>query len=138
MNDPREEASIDALTQRFFAAFDNRRGQVPQQDRLVELFAERAIIIKHQGGSCEFYSPAEFAQPRIVLLASGELIDFHEWEQSSATEIIDGLAARTSRYAKAGLYRNEDYSGGGTKFFQFAKFAPGWRIVALSWTDDPV
>ena len=52
-------------------------------------------------------------------------------------QIVGGLATRTPRYAKAGLHLGADYAGSGTKFFQLAKFAAGWRIVALSWIDDP-
>jgi len=47
------------------------------------------------------------------------------------------LATRTSRYAKAGLHLGAEYAGRGSKFFHLAKFALGWRIVALSWIDDP-
>ena len=49
------------------------------------------------------HSPSEFAQPRIALLGSGELVEFHEWEETSSTQIVGQLATRTSRYAKAGL-----------------------------------
>ena len=138
MNDLREQENIDALIQRFFAAFDNRNGKVPRQDLMTELFAERAIIATHHDGHCDLYSPSEFAQPRIALLGSGELVEFHEWEETSSTQIVGELATRTSRYAKAGLHLGAEYAGSGTKFFQLAKFASGWRIVALSWIDDTV
>lgn len=137
MNDPRELEAIEALIQRFFAAFDNRNGQVPRTELITELFAEKAIIATCRDGRCDLYSPGEFAQPRIALLGSGALLEFHEWEETSATEIVGALATRTSRYAKAGLHLGADYTGRGTKFFQLAKFAAGWRIVALSWIDDP-
>lgn len=136
MNDLREKECIEALIERFFAAFDNRNGQIPRQDLVTELFAERAIIVTHHNGHCDLFSPSEFAQPRIALLGSGELVDFHEWEETSSTEIVGELATRTSRYAKAGLHLGADYAGSGTKFFQLAKFASGWRIIALSWIDD--
>ena len=57
MNDLREQENIEALIQRFFAAFDNRNGQIPRQDLMTELFAERAIIATHHDGNCELYSP---------------------------------------------------------------------------------
>lgn len=136
MNNPREQEDIEALIQRFFAVFDNRNGQMPRQDLVTELFAVRAIIATHHDGHCDLYSPSEFAQPRIALLGSSELVGFHEWEETSSTEIVGELATRTSRYAKAGLHLGADYTGRGTKFFQLAKFSSGWRIVALSWIDD--
>ena len=137
MSDLREEQAIEGLIQRFFAAFDNRNGQIPQHDLVTELFAKRAIIATHHDGRCDLYSPSEFAQPRIALLGSGELVEFHEWEETSSTQIVGELATRTSRYAKAGVHLGADFAGSGTKFFQLAKFAAGWRIVALSWIDDP-
>ena len=136
MNDLRDQENIDALIQRFFAAFDNRDGRVPRQELITELFAERAIIATHHDGQCDLYSPSEFAQPRIALLRSGDLLEFHEWEETSSTHIVGELATRTSRYAKAGLHLGAEYAGRGSKFFQLAKFASDWRIVALSWIDD--
>jgi hypothetical protein len=137
MNDLGEHENIDALIQRFFAAFDNRNARIPRQELITELFAERAIIATHHDGRCELYSPSEFAEPRIALLRSGDLLEFHEWEETSSTQIVGELATRTSRYAKAGLHLGAEYAGRGTKFFQLAKFSSGWRIVALSWIDDP-
>ena len=134
MHDDREQ--IDKLVFEFFAAFDNRGGRIPKQADMTCLFADKAIVTKHHGGTCEFYSPTEFAAPRVALLGSGALVDFHEWEESSSTELAGEIAARTSRYAKSGLYKGAPYSGTGTKFFQLARFLDCWRIVALSWIDD--
>ena len=117
MNDPREQENIDALIQRFFSTFDNRNGQIPRQDLMTELFAERAIIAAHHDGHCDLYSPCEFAQPRIALLGSGELVEFHEWEETSSTQIVGELATRTSRYAKAGLHLGAEYRAAAPSFF---------------------
>jgi len=43
---------------------------------------------------------------------------------------------RTSRYAKSGVRNGDSFTGTGTKFFQIARMAGGWKIVALSWIDD--
>ena len=134
MQDDRD--SIDKLIVEFFAAFDNRGGRIPQQSEMTRLFADKAVVAKHQVGTCELYSPTEFAVPRVALLGSGALVEFHEWEESSSTELAGAIAARTSRYAKSGLCNGAPYDGTGTKFFQLAKFPNGWRIVALSWIDD--
>lgn len=128
--------TIDKLIVDFFAAFDNRGGRTPRQTEMTCFFADKAVIAKHQGGECELYSPTEFAAPRVALLSSGAMVDFHEWEESASTEFAGELAARTSRYAKSGLYNGSPYGCTGKKFFQLAKFLTGWRIVALSWIDD--
>jgi len=136
MQDSSDRAQIDVLIAAFFAAFDNRDGRIPDEEKMVALFAEKAIVAKHQAGQVELASPEEFAEPRIALLKSGDLVGFHEWEVSAQTEICESLAVRNARYAKSGLYCGKPYSGAGTKFFQLAKLASAWKIVALSWIDD--
>jgi hypothetical protein len=135
-NTQSDQENIDLLIRRFFAAFDNRGGLTPALEQMTALFAEKAVIVKCAQGECQVYSPAEFARPRVVLLTSGELVGFHEQEESSSTEIAGGLAVRKSRYSKSGHLNGAAYAGSGTKFFQLARLASGWRIAALSWVDD--
>ena len=134
--DPDDRVQVDHLVRRFFAAFDNRDGRSPMEDELLALFAAKAIVARDENGSCRMYSPTEFVAPRIALLGSGDVVGFHEWEESATTEVRGSIAVRTSRYAKSGIYDGTFQSGGGVKFFQFARLPSGWRIVALSWIDD--
>src|SRR3954447_3615372 len=113
MTDPSDLAAIDSVIERFFAAFDNRNGRITRLDEMTELFAARSIIAKHHAGHCDIYTPGEFAEPRVALLSSGALTDFHEWEESSSTQVAGGVAARSSRYAKAGLHNGAPYTGAG-------------------------
>ena len=136
MSDAREQEAIDALIKRFFSAFDIRQGRAPAGEAMTGCFVGRAIIAKYSGGECEIHTPEEFAKPRVALLAGGDLVDFHEWEESADTQIAGPMAIRTSRYAKSGLYSGKAYAGRGTKFFQLGKSAAGWHILALSWIDD--
>lgn len=136
MEDSRSQSQIDALIGDFFAAFDNRGGRIPQQDAVTNLFSDKAAIAVHRDGQSVVCSPTEFAAPRISLLASGDLVEFHEWEESASTKIAGAIAARSSRYSRLGRHNGAPYSGSGTKFFQLARFSSGWRIVALSWIDD--
>ena len=136
MRESNSRAEVDALISRFFGAFDNRARRQPNLAELVSFFSAKAIAAKHFEGQCELYSPEEFAAPRVAVLTSGELIEFHEWEESNTTEVVGSVATRTSRYAKSGTYNGKPYSGAGTKFFQLAKFQSSWQIVALSWIDD--
>ena len=136
MQESNSHAEVDALVGRFFSAFNNRGKRQPNLADLVSYFSPRAIVAKHFEDQCELYSPEEFAAPRVALLTNGELIDFHEWEESNTTEVLGSLSIRTSRYAKSGTYNGKPYSGTGTKFFQLAQFQSSWQIVALSWIDD--
>lgn len=136
MHEPDDRAEVDALITAFFGAFDNRCGRKPEIAEMMRFFSAGAIVTKHAGGQCTLYSPEGFASPRVALLTSGELTGFYEWEEANATEMIESLAIRTSRYAKSGTYNGEPYAGTGIKFFQLAKIASSWKIVALSWIDD--
>ena len=115
MQESNSRAEVDALVGRFFSAYDNRGEIQPNLADLVSLFSTKAIVAKHFEGQCELYSPEEFAAPRVALLTTGELIDFHEWEESSNTEVVGTLAIRTSRYDHSGTQNGQPYRGTGTK-----------------------
>lgn len=132
--DPSDE--IDALVARFFAIFDNRHGAAPRLADLVDCFADKATIARHGDAGTELYTVEEFALPRIELLTRGALRDFHEWETDATTQLFDGIAARTSRYAKQGLLDGRPYAGSGTKCFHFVRMETGWRIASIAWVDD--
>jgi len=130
-----ERAQIDALVAEFFRCFDNRGGRVPTAASMTRLFAAHAAISQHKAAALEVYSPGTFAAPRVALLTNGTLRDFHEWELAARTEVLGPIATRVSAYAKAGCLNGTDYTGKGTKVFQFVRFGADWRIVALSWFD---
>lgn len=130
------DPAIDALVASFFAAFDNRKGKVPAARDFEALFGPSALIVTHGAAGPQAATPRAFVEPRIALLTSGELVDFHEWETESRTTIDGSLAIRRSRYAKDGSHHAKPYTGTGTKHFQLARLEQGWRIMALSWIDD--
>jgi len=136
MEDSLARKKIDAVVVRFFSAFDNRDGATPRLADLIDCFTDKATIVRRSDGGAELYTVKEFALPRIQLLTQGALLDFHEREISSTTQIFDGIATRTSRYRKSGLLDGNDYSGSGTKCFQLVDLGSGWRIASLAWVDD--
>jgi len=136
MTGPSHEQAIDALVERFFAFFDNRDGAVPRLADLASCFADKATIARRSGAGTELYTFGEFAAPRIDLLTRGALRDVHEWESAATTHVFDGIATRTSRYAKAGLLEGKPYGGSGTKCFLFVEVEAGWRIASVVWVDD--
>lgn len=136
MEEPIDLEQIDQLIARFFAAFDNRAGAKPTLGAILDCFAEKAVIARSAGSDTQLFSPTEFAEPRLELLAGGALLDFHEAEESSSTSIFGRLATRTSRYRKAGVLKGCPYAGAGTKCFQLVASDSGWRILSLAWADD--
>ena len=136
MTVPDDRARIDEIIARFFAAFDNRNGRVPSLGELTALFVPGAIVVRDTGTHCEHYSVLEFAEPRLRLLTGGELVEFHEWETESSTQVTGLVAVRASRYRKQGTLKAQPWSGSGQKFFQLGRLAAGWRISAVAWSDD--
>jgi hypothetical protein len=128
---------IDLVIHQFLAAFDNRDGRRPCVRDITDLMAEGAVIARRTGDSFEMAGPIPFAQPRVDLLASGDLTDFHEWETSSRTDLQGQMAVRSSRYAKEGIWSGKPYSGAGTKCFQLIKMNEKWLILSVAWEDDP-
>lgn len=131
-----DHPEVDGVIAAFFGAFDNRHGRIPDAGALARLFAGTAVVAMHSSGTCTLFTPEEFIAPRIVLLGSGELVDFHEWEEAQTTQVIGSLALRSSRYAKSGFRDGAPVAGTGSKFFQLARISGDWKIVALSWIDD--
>lgn len=138
MTDQNDSSQIDALISDFYSAFDNRNGVVPDGRRLFEIIHQSAVIAKEGDNVFGFMSPFDFVSPRIQLLTDGRLTDFHEWETSSATEIRQNLASRTSEYSKAGLLNGKPYGGAGTKMFQLIRENESWKILAITWRDHDV
>ncbi|MFJ1791486.1 Cif family virulence factor [Kitasatospora griseola] len=133
---PEAKAELDRLTTEFFDAFDNRDGRPADVARLRRLMLPDAVIVV-TSPSYTTYTVEEFIAPRELLLSDGRLTDFHEWEISEHTDIMDTVACRIGRFGKAGLLNGETYEGTGTKTFQFARTPDGWRIAAFSWHDEP-
>lgn len=129
------EEQIDALVARFFSAFDNRQ-RAPEMADVTDCFSDKAVVARHDSNGVELYTAREFAAPRIDLLAGGSLRDFNESETASTTQVVGGIATRTSRYVKSGMLDGKPYAGAGTKLFQIVRLDCGWRISALAWSDD--
>src|SRR5689334_18278925 len=104
------QTEIDAVVANFFSVFDNRNGAKPRLADLINCFTNKATIVRRSNSGAELYTVREFAIPRIKLLTQGTLLNFHEWEISSKTEIFAGIAIRTSRYSKAGMLDGNDYA----------------------------
>lgn len=130
-----DHAAIAELAHRFFAVFDNRAGRTPDALAFEALFVPGAQVVTHAVDGPQFATPGDFVRPRIALLTSGALVDFHEWETDARTEVLGTLAVRRSTYAKAGVRDGRAVEGSGVKQFQFARTDGGWRIVCVSWID---
>jgi len=130
-----DRAQIDALVARFFAAFTNRGGAVPDVEGLAGLFIAGGVIVKAVGSDTEVYSVRDFIAPRLRLLTDGTLTDFREAETQARTQIAGNVAQRVSLYEKSGVMAGARIEGKGIKVLQLVRTAAGWRLSAAAWDD---
>lgn len=84
----------------------------------------------------EIYALETFIKPREVLLNSGELINFSEFEIKNETKIFGNIAQRFCSYKKMGELNGEYFKSFGMKTIQFIKTADGWKISSVAWDDE--
>ena len=135
MNETSPQREIDDLIASFFGSFDNRFGRVPTEEAITSLFVPQAIVLQDRGDEISTCTVEEFVRPRVQLLKSGALVNFHEWETAATTTLHGKFAVRISSYEKLGELEGRPYSGSGTKVLQLAEIDRRWRVAALSWHD---
>lgn len=132
-----DERSIDELTGRFYAAFDNRGGAMPRTGDLRTLFLAGASVTRVSAEGAQQWTVDEFIAPREAMLTDGTLTEFNELETEGRTTFGgERIACRRSSYRKSG-YRDGTLSGGsGRKLIHLVKLEADWRISAVLWEDD--
>ena len=127
--------AIDVLIADFFSAFDNRAGAA-RVDTTRACFHPDARVFWIAGDGVQPMTVEQFISPRRDLLASGSVVDFHEWEVSARLFRFGPVAARISLYAKRW---HDEYGaakeGEGWKAFLLCRRTDGWQIIALAWAD---
>jgi hypothetical protein len=131
-----DKADVDELVRRFFRAFDNRGGVVPDLESLRDLFVPGALISKNVGTTPELFGVDGFIEPRRVLLTTGDLVEFEEHELAERTEIFGNIAQRFCLYEKSGVHLGQPFRARGVKSLQFLRTSGGWRIAAVAWDDE--
>jgi hypothetical protein len=131
-----DRAEIDARVSAFYGVFENRGGRPPRLSALYELCLPECVITRVGVEGPAVCGLEAFIAPRAALLTGGELVEFHEEEIRSRTDLFGGVAQRFSLYRKAGVLRGEAFAGQGMKCLQFVKTAEGWRISAVAWEDE--
>ncbi len=136
-SDASDEAAIDALVARMFAAFDNRSGIRPDLSGLIPLFVRGAVVVKAVQGGSEVMHLDDFIAPRQRLLNSGELTEFFEVETGQRTQRFGNVAQRWSHYEKSGIRNGRPFAAHGQKSIQLVRIDGAWKISALAWDDLP-
>ena len=128
--------ALDAITRRFFAAFDNTGGHAANIDDLYRVLIPEAVIVSNSGDTPVVYNVESFVEPRRALLGNGTLIDFREWEIAGRTDVLGNIAQRAGTYGKSWTAGGKTVEATGAKTLQFVRTPQGWRISAFAWDDD--
>jgi hypothetical protein len=127
---------IAGIVRTFFAAFTSGADGEARLEALKQVFLPEAVIVRAGGGAPAVYGVDDFIEPRRVLLTSGVLTEFREWEVSGRTEVFGDIAQHFCGYAKAGVRDGVSFAGRGMKSLQFVRMPDGWRISAVAWDDE--
>jgi hypothetical protein len=130
------KAALDRLSVDFFRAVSFEEGQSPQYENIHTLFIESGLLIKNTGPIPEISSISQFIEPRQLMVQSGELTWFREWELFEATQIFGNVAQRFSTYAKSGCMKGVVFETRGMISTQFILTLTGWKISAMAWDDE--
>lgn len=133
----KDTTEIDALTARFFSLFTNTAGNTPRVDEINDMFIPTGIIINNTGNQPQIYSLESFITPRKELLSNGTLLNFSEWETSHKTDVFGNIAQRYVCYAKSGKLNGVNFETTGVKNIQFIKIDGQWKMVSVTWYDEP-
>ena len=131
----RIDLGIETLVIAYYSAFDNRGSRTPAFAELRAMFADGARITRVTNDRADSWAVDAFITPRAAILTDGTLTDFHEWETSAKTVILENIASRWSTYEKAGKLDGNDYPGNGHKFIQFYRNENRWFISSILWED---
>ncbi len=134
--DMNAEVEIQKLAANFFGEFDNRGDRRPRAKILYSMFGQGATAIKLAPDAPQIMDAAAFIEPRVNLLSSGSLTEFHEWEVEGRTFFMGNIAARCSIYGKEGLQDGARYTGSGRKTMNLYRIDGRWLISSLLWEDD--
>ncbi|MEV4514523.1 DUF4440 domain-containing protein [Dactylosporangium sp. NPDC049525] len=126
---------METLLHDFFRAVSFEPGGRPDYEAVHGLFVPGGFLVKAVGVP-EVSTVREFITPRLALVESGALTEFHESERSGETSAFGNVAQRWSVYDKRGVQGGVAFSAAGRISTQFVRTPSGWRITSMAWDDE--
>lgn len=131
------ELSIDEIAKTFFSAFvSSDLEAVDLVGRLSSLFLREALIIHAGGTTPAIYLASDFLASRQVILTTGRLQKFREFEIDHRTEVFGNIAHRFSLYQKSGTLEGNSFEQIGIKTIQLVRIDGNWKISSVAWNDE--
>lgn len=126
---------MESLLHDFFRAVSFEPGERPHYEALQGLFVPGGLLVKAIGAA-EVSTVDGFIAPRLALVESGALTQFHESERSGQTQVFGNVAQRWSVYDKRGVQDGAAFAAAGRISTQFVRTPSGWLITSMAWDDE--
>jgi RimJ/RimL family protein N-acetyltransferase len=131
-----DDQRISELLGRFFLAFNNQDGRVPNLAALPYWLLPEAIVSRADDAGLHRMSVQEFVQPRAELLRpGGRLQQFDEAIVEQRIDRYGRIAQVWLRYRKQGLLDGQAFEAEGVKTVHLLNTGRRWQIAALAWED---
>lgn len=126
---------MQTLLEDFFRAVSFEPGGHPHYETIRGLFIPGGLLVKAVGAP-EVSTVDEFIAPRLALVESGALTEFHESERSGETQTFGNVAQRWTVYDKRGVQDGVAFSAAGRISTQFVRTPSGWLMTSMAWDDE--
>ncbi len=126
---------MESLLEDFFRAVSFEPGERPHYETIRDLFVPAGLLVKAVGAP-DVATVDGFIAPRLALVESGALTEFHESERSGQTQVFGNVAQRWSVYDKRGVQDGVEFAAVGRISTQFVRTPSGWLITAMAWDDE--
>ncbi|GAB3859865.1 hypothetical protein GCM10027610_099930 [Dactylosporangium cerinum] len=123
---------METLLHDFFRAVSFEPGGRPDYEAIRTLFIPEGLLVK----APEVATVDGFIAPRLALVESGALTQFHESERSGETQVFGNVAQRWSVYDKRGVQDGVAFAAAGRISTQFVRTPSGWLITSMAWDDE--
>jgi hypothetical protein len=128
--------AIDYVTEDFYESLSFMDGEMPDLDRVRELFHDDGLLFNMSFGNPVTYSIESFIRSLEDQIEEEQLTQFMQRELYSKTEIFGRIAQRTSVYEYSLVYHEIDRLPKGINYIQFILVDDIWRITSMAWNDE--
>jgi hypothetical protein len=128
--------AIDFITEDFYESLSFMDGEMPDLERVKELFYEDAALYNMSFGKPVAYSIESFIRSLEDAIEEEQLTQFMQRELYANTEIFGRVAQRVSVYEYSLVYHETENLPKGINYIQFILVDDIWRITSMAWNDE--
>jgi hypothetical protein len=128
--------AIDYITEDFYESLSFMDGEMPDLERVGELFYAGGLLINNTFTTPIRYTTESFIETLEEQIEEGVLTQFMQRELYSKTEIFGRVAQRVSVYEYSLAYHETENLPRGINYIQFIQDNDNWLITSMAWNDE--